>query len=533
MRFIPIRIGPVRHAGRWQKPRARTPLSLVLSVLLAAATGLAAAQETTSETPAATIPASERSSPDPRLRMDPLFPHSDAKPDPQPDPQDGSSEGFRDFGIGVNPDPIVNVAPEGSDLEWGSSGTYDLGALLRRVWTTHPQVLGAESGVEASRYDIAAARTGWYPYLQLSTAVADSSSDGSSTLQLVQPLWDGGQTRAELDQAEAQHLGATLQITLARLALSDELLGAYFDTLEAAEQVKLWNNYVTRLESLTDTIRRRSDRGVAPEADVQTAITRLRQAEAGRESSNALRFTGRSRLSSLVTARPPELRWPNSDSILEPDNLESLTANLSRHPVVQSSNAGIRVQEALADQSAASLWPTVSLQHRRQVDGVEFDPTNDATLLVFQYQTSSGLRGYRGAQAERARASSARQQGEVARAQLTAQLRSDTAQLLALASQMRSQEGATDAAVQLVESYYRQFEVGRKSWLELLNALRESHDQQLQTLALRRAFWQINSRLVLQGMQWERLDVAGFLPDDYPRPAPEQQEPGEVEIKSP
>lgn len=450
---------------------------------------------------------------DPRFRMDPIFPHVA----PQPRPRDGSTESLGAYGLGVNPEPLVSVAPEGSDLEWGSGGNYDLSGLLRRVWTVHPRVRSAESQIDGAKYDIAAARTGWYPYIQLSSSVAETKNEGSSTLYLVQPLWNGGQTRAEIEQAEAQYQGASLGVTLARLELSDELLGAYFDTLEATEQVKLWDNYVTRLRGLSDTIRRRADRGVAPEADVQTSITRLRQAEAGRENSNALRFTGRSRLSSLVVSRPPEVRWPDPRSILEPENLETITSNLSDHPVVQASDASVRAQEAVADQSESSLWPTVSLQHRRQLDGVEFDPTNDATLLVFQYQSSAGLRGYRGSQAERARAAAVRQQGEVARSQLGAQLRSDTAQLLALASQMRAQEDATRAAVELVDSYYRQFEVGRKTWLELLNALREAHDQELRTLALRRAFWQINSRLVVQGMQWQRLQLAGYLPDYYPR----------------
>ena len=64
---------------------------------------------------------------------------------------------------------------------------------------------------------------------------------------------------------------------------------------------------------------------------------------------------------------------------------------------------------------------------------------------------------------------------------------------------------AAESAQALVDSFRRQFEVGRKSWLEVLNAQREANDAVLQAITVRRNLWVANARLALQGLYWRRL----------------------------
>jgi hypothetical protein len=171
----------------------------------------------------------------------------------------------------------------------------------------------------------------------------------------------------------------------------------------------------------------------------------------------------------------------------------------------------IDIQKAVAEGSKAGIWPQLTLQHRQQLSGAQFDPTADATLFVLQYQTTSGLRGYQRGKLEQARVAAAEQKLAATRAALEAQFRADTAQLLAFATQIASQSRAATAATNLVDSYQRQFEAGRKTWLELLNALREAHDSRVQAANSERGYWQTNARLLMQATMWDRLGLAQYL----------------------
>ena len=124
---------------------------------------------------------------------------------------------------------------------------------------------------------------------------------------------------------------------------------------------------------------------------------------------------------------------------------------------------------------------------------------------MLSYQTDDGLRGYRGSQAEEQRLVAARQELAFVRRDIHDRIYTANAERLAAVAQYNAQKDAADAASLLVGSFLRQFKVGRKSWLEVLNAHREAHEAQLQAVAIKRGYWSANVRMALQGMVWGRL----------------------------
>lgn len=407
--------------------------------------------------------------------------------------------------------PAATMLDSNSPTATPPEASAGLSEVLERVFSTHPQVQRALGEVEASRFAIESARAGYYPYAQVQSAVADKSDQGNTTISLVQPLWDGGLTSAQLEEAKQRREAAFASLTQIRMDLSQEVIVAMFDVLGAESQLALWDQYIAQLQKSRSTIERRAQNGVAPEADVQTVLVRISLAEAGRETARTLRIAARSRLSSLMSQPPPSLKWPDETARLKAEDLPGLLDRVEYHPSMTVDRQAIDIQKAVAEGSKASLWPQLSLQHRQQLSGSRFDPSNDATLFVLQYQTTNGVRGYQQGRVEQARVGSAEQKLAATRAALQAQFRSDTAQLLAFATQVASQGRAATAASNLVDSYQRQFEAGRKTWLELLNAIREAHDSRLQAANTERAYWQTNSRLVLQAMLWDRLGLEEYL----------------------
>lgn len=384
------------------------------------------------------------------------------------------------------------------------------GVLLAEVWRTNPRVSRALADIEAAGYDLAAARTGFYPYLSVN-ASEGTEDTGSTSVSLVQPLWRGGRTLAEMDQAGAQRDVALADLNLARLELGMETGEAYLNVVLAQEQLLRWRQYLQGLEDLEGVIRNRVDKGVSPPVDVETVVTRIRQAEAGAESTNANLESNRSRLMSLLNREVGTVAWPDEEVRLTPGEVTSLLVGgvVPLHPERRNALSQIEVQEARERVSKSQLWPELSVQHSRTLDRAINDTVtpDSSTQLVLQYSTESGLRGLRGAQAEGQRVEAARRGLLVVERDIANRIRTARAERNASLASFAAQAAAAKSAVELVQSFLRQFKVGRKAWLEVLNAQREAHDALLQVAAVKRNYWLANMRLALQGMRWNEISA--------------------------
>src|SRR3546814_1047667 len=78
-------------------------------------------------------------------------------------------------------------------------------------------------------------------------SLAENSQDSISTLYIVLPLWSGGSTNAQVDIAKARQKAALAELAKIRLALGQSTLQAYFNVLQAQDQMIQWNNYIAAL----------------------------------------------------------------------------------------------------------------------------------------------------------------------------------------------------------------------------------------------------------------------------------------------
>lgn len=382
-----------------------------------------------------------------------------------------------------------------------------LAEVLAEVWQTNPRVISAMAAVEAAGYEIAGARSGYFPFLAFDAAQGDSGAS-TATVRVVQPLWRGGLTGAQVAEAKAKRRVALAELNLARLELGLQTAEAYLNVAASKEQGHRWDQYIKGLESLTQVIERRALLGVSPPVDVETALARLRAARAGARANAAEQAANRSQLAALLQRPPGVVVWPRPATSLQPGEIDTILAAgvVTLHPERQRALAEVQVAEAQVEVAKASLWPSISLQHARQLEQETGDFTPDhSTQLVFQYQTDSGIKGYRSYQAQVQRVEAARRQLDFVHLDIANRIRTARVQRRAAAAQYDAQAASALSFVRLVDSFLRQFKVGRKSWVEVLNAQREAHQALLQTVLVKRSFWLANAQLALQGMLWPAI----------------------------
>src|SRR3546814_16965888 len=107
------------------------------------------------------------------------------------------------------------------------------------------------------------------------------------------------------------------------------------------------------------------------------------------EATRAALLSNRAQLETLLNAAPGALAWPSEDTVMSDEEF-ALSGNRSElHPAYLAARAQIDIQEGTARNARAALWPEISIQNRRPLDGVQFDPSNDATFLVVSFQSKN------------------------------------------------------------------------------------------------------------------------------------------------
>ena len=384
-----------------------------------------------------------------------------------------------------------------------SAESLSFGKALTRVWQNHPDVRKAEAAVNASGYDKTAAYAGFFPYLQ-TDMVRGSQSKDDYVVRAVLPLWSGGQTRASVDVAKAAQNMALADLQRTRLQLALRLTDVYFSVLAYKEQDGLWRQYVDKLTNLYGMIQRRATSGVSPQADVMSILSRLRQADASAELNRASLAAVETQLAALLGTTTDSLFWPQN-ALLTPDEISTALARaMIEHPDLTFAAQTITREQADTRMKRAGLSPELSLRYVKPFGSDSSNNTSE-TQIVLQYQSDNGIKAYQAWRSGEQRVDGARAALDTVRLEVTSAINLAKAEISASTAQLGYQSEAVLASDAVIDSFLRQFEAGRKSWLEVLNAQREALDTRMAQVQQRRSLWQANTRLALHGLYWDNL----------------------------
>lgn len=384
-----------------------------------------------------------------------------------------------------------------------SAESLSFGKALTRVWQNHPDVRKAEAAVNASGYDKTAAYAGFFPYLQ-TDMVRGSQSKDDYVVRAVLPLWSGGQTRASVDVAKAAQNMALADLQRTRLQLALRLTDVYFSVLAYKEQDGLWRQYVDKLTNLYGMIQRRATSGVSPQADVMSILSRLRQADASAELNRASLAAVETQLAALLGTTTDSLFWPQN-ALLTPDEISTALARaMIEHPDLTFAAQTITREQADTRMKRAGLSPELSLRYVKPF-GADSGNNTSETQIVLQYQSDNGIKAYQAWRSGEQRVDGARAALDTVRLEVTSAINLAKAEISASTAQLGYQSEAVLASDAVIDSFLRQFEAGRKSWLEVLNAQREALDTRMAQVQQRRSLWQANTRLALHGLYWDNL----------------------------
>lgn len=361
-----------------------------------------------------------------------------------------------------------------------------LESLIMESIQSHPSVLSSLDSRETALVEKQSARMQFYPTPGIGINNVYASDDDASyqgedrswNLSLSQPLYTGGRLTAGYRSAQISVSMSELDVYEAQQTIALRLVQAYGDWLSARLKSKAWQESSAIHKRLNDQVERRVEVGLSPDSDLSLAISRLEsthaeiaalQAEEAVAMNNIREILGRAISSRDLT---DDLRLLTKD-FGKLDQLLQQVHTIS--PAIQRAQYEVEQVEQNIHLQAANLRPNIELRLERQEGSLTADDSgaDNRIFLNVTSQLGAGLSTLNNIKA-------AKYAKRAAMSSLTAQIRlveqsvrSDYAQAISFRNRVRALTRSLMTSKQVSASYERQFPVGRKSWLDVLNSVRD------------------------------------------------------------
>lgn len=360
----------------------------------------------------------------------------------------------------------------------------------------HPAVLARRAllgGAEARR---SAARMGMLPSLSVSAEDAASGTlgdgrDNGMVVGLTQPLITGGRYGADNRVARAGVEVSRASVSETRQQVALAVADAWGATLAARERGVAYARGLERLGVLKERMDRRAAAGLSPEADRRLVDARIDQFMASLAQARGDERASAARLSELVgeVIEPLMLAAVGAPPAPVGETLEhSLDLALDASPGMRRLAGEERLAQGRTAQLRASAMPQLyaRVEHERSLDRL-FREGRDDTRVMFgvRFGLDNGWSILPRVAAARAEERAARDEREAARRDVSAQVATQAAALDATLRQMTALADNAGRLEAVAQSYERGFAAGTRSWLDLLNVVREETEASRQLAELK------------------------------------------------
>ncbi len=367
----------------------------------------------------------------------------------------------------------------------GHAQSLSLENLLEQSLSSYPSILVKHANKDAAKSDLLGAKLQFLPAISANiqrNQVAYANQTGSSnlpssTLTINQPLLIDGGIISGYKKANANLSSADFSILETREEVARRLISNYAEWVKAYKKIISLEISVSEHQNLTELITRRFNAGIASANDKDLGVSRLNQAIAELDTQRAIESTALTSISELVGI--PITRdnlAKNISSISKiPNRNDGLNAALVSNPTIKRLEFDAEAAKFLAKQTLSQGLPQLSVQAQRQIGNAYTPgwPSYNMAGLLLTFTPGSGFSSVASTKAAFEKAQSASIMVDTGKRDLRDRLNADYNEYEFSLLKKNSLQKSVTLSNEISASYDRQFLVGRKSWLDLLNAVRE------------------------------------------------------------
>jgi adhesin transport system outer membrane protein len=380
----------------------------------------------------------------------------------------------------------------------------DLARGVAMALDDYPAIRAARLQEEAASQEVRAAKGQRLPSVTVDgqglgggTAIVEDQ-DLALNVTVLQPLWSGGRINAAIDRARAAREVSYAQTLETGESIAIQTINAFYQAVLAKRRMAALEEGNNQLMELVGSIERRVSQQVSPRADLTLVQSRQADIQRQYQVAQATFLSARETYRQLTgdfdyaLENPPE--YPGEEAHPQVDN--ALNDAETCNPLLRRLAAEAELAEAEVEVAQKELFPTVSAQlSRNEITGTRYG-------IVVRSQLNNGLSQFRLVDASRARQLQATTNILTAARETRVRLTEDLLLNYSTREQIPIVRTAVEAATDLTTSYRRQFVAGRRSWLDVVNAVREEISADLNLVDAETSAMASGARILIYTCRW-------------------------------
>jgi len=351
---------------------------------------------------------------------------------------------------------------------------------LNAMLEGHPALLGKQAQIESKESLLKSAEAERFPSLNVSYGKdRDDNQEGAFILK--QPLWAFGRIDAGIDYAYIDVTAESIdKLRLTRKLLEDTAI-AYAKVIGVQDQLSIIKQNIQQYQEFVAQIERRKMGRLASETDSQLASSRLTQALA-QEIQTQSELRDALMVLQTLTQQPIQFVLPIPAEVYQylPDDAAI------REKVLQQS-AEVQYKEQLVDlalkdvnRKRSNFMPTLYAKFSHEYSDNSTYPDESRVTLVMEGSLEGlGLITMYQEQSAASQLHAAQRDVEVTQFDLKNRLNTLLLNRKTQQSLIEIHQSSIDTLSATLASYIRQYQSGRKEWLDVLNVQREMTEQKL------------------------------------------------------
>lgn len=382
-------------------------------------------------------------------------------------------------------------------------GFYDIEQLIELTITQHPTIQSIQAEQQVTELQTTMAKAQRYPTL---STQSQYNQDGqfSHQINIRQTLWSGGQIRSDIQQAQYKNEASQMAILEQKYQIAKSTIDVWQTYIQADSVSVIYKTIIQDLHRFKAMMQRRVQQGVSAPIELELINNRILLAQTQYDSALEQKRVAQLRLLYLIgkdTHQQHALFRHNHD--LKHQLMQQAEADLAtikhkimhqyqdytvQHPTSSKLDYQIKAQQQQLESTKAQRYPTIYTQWSHEYRPDTTRQHEQSFSIGMSFNTGAGLSKWVEPKINLAQIESLKANQQASQRQIEENLQTQYQQFIHDYQQIKLLKLAIKDSQMVSESYQRQFLVGRKSWLEVLNAVREHMDYQAQLIQFESSF---------------------------------------------
>ena len=367
-----------------------------------------------------------------------------------------------------------------------AQGELKITDAIRMAAAAEPLVLIEKKNIESRELELQTLREEVYPDLGLSfDSNGVDGGSGSIVLTVTQVLFDWGLLQSEIEAATQEKVIATtfLKTELENVALDIGTL--FIQSQYTSDRIKETELFIEKIAQINTQVMQRAQTGVGDNAEVARAMLELSRAqdllERLRRDQEILLTQIAFRIGQDVSkiSNPPSLNLTQRYR-----TRAEIEATVLQSPDIVQARAVRASSEANLKRVKAARLPTIQLRAQARRD-VGIGRTRSSIGISTDLNLNAGNFGRRAIDLAEAELAASELSVQSIKKKQIFQFETSLKEINAVAQELLAKDAQMKTAEQVIENYEKQFQIGQRELIDLLNTQRDLYDAKIDSISLR------------------------------------------------